>query len=314
MPLALPYLPTNGAQGGCYMAKILLTGATGFVGRPLVAQLAAAGHDCWVVSRRPEQTNALFPAGVTPLAYDSQWPAAQAVIHLAGESIVGLWTAEKRRRIMASRVQGTRQVVDWMVGLESRPEVLLSMSAVGLYGDRPGEILGEQSKPDPLLKFRAKVCLAWEREANQATKLGVRVVNLRLGNVLHPSGGYLGKLLELYRWLPILAMGNPQAMLSWISLPDACRLIEFALTNQEISGPLNLTAPNPVSQAQFFQTLAHSLGRRVSGRLPVPLLRLAMGAFADAFLDWQDVRPDKALAHHFQFTHPNLGGVMSDEL
>lgn len=294
--------------------QILLTGATGFVGQAVVKALLADGHECFVLSRDPERAGRIFPAGVTPLAYDSQWPAVPAVIHLAGESIVGLWTAEKRRRIMESRVQGTRQVVDWMAGLESRPEVLLSMSAVGVYGDRPGEILGEQSQTDPLHKFRAKVCLAWEREANKAAKLGVRVVNLRLGNVLHPSGGYLGKLLDLYRWLPIVAMGNPQAMLSWISLPDVCRLIPFALTNQEISGPLNLTAPNPVSQAQFFQTLAHTLGRRVYGRLPVPLLRLAMGAFADAFLDWQDVRPDKALAHHFQFTHPNLGEVMSDEL
>ena len=286
--------------------RILLTGATGFVGQAVVKGLLANGHQCFVLSRNPEHAGRMFPAGVTLLRYDSQWPAVQGVIHLAGESIVGLWTAEKRRRIMASRVQGTRQLVNWIAGLESRPEVLLSMSAVGVYGDRPGETLTESAVPDPLHKFRAKVCLAWEAEANQAARLGVRVVNLRLGNVLHPSGGYLGKLLGLYRWLPIVAMGNPQAMLSWISLEDAGRLIEFALSQPQISGPLNLTAPNPVSQAQFFQILAQSLGRRVYGRLPIWLMRLGMGSFADAFLDWQDVRPGTAQTHHFPFTRPNL--------
>lgn len=286
--------------------SILLTGATGFVGQAVVRRLLADGYRCFVLSRNPEQAGRMFPAGVSTLRYNSQWPAVQGVIHLAGESIVGLWTAEKRRRIMESRIQGTRQLVNWIEGLESRPEVLLSMSAVGVYGDRPGETLTESAIPDPLHKFRAKVCLAWEAEANKAAKLGVRVVNLRLGNVLHPSGGYLGKLLELYRWLPVVAMGNPQAMLSWISLEDTGRLIEFALSQPQISGPLNLTAPNPVSQAQFFQSLTQNLGRRLYGWLPAGLIRLGLGHFSEAFLDWQDVRPGTAQTHHFAFTHPHL--------
>ncbi len=286
---------------------VLLTGATGFVGRPLVEELVEAGFRCTVVTRSVQIPAGAMPPGVGICGYSDPWPAANAVVNLAGESIAGWWTRRKKQRILESRVNITRRVVDWVREASPRPAVFLSMSAIGIYGDRPGEKLSEESAPDPAARFRAQVTLAWESEALQAEALGVRVVRLRLGNVLHPDGGYLQAMLRVYRYLPIVSVAGPETMLSWISRQDAVRLIRFALENEQISGPLNLTAPNPVSHREFAELLAAGLGRRVWGRLPGWLLRLGSGEFADAILDSQKVLPEKALAAGFRFAEPELG-------
>lgn len=290
--------------------KILLTGATGFVGQPLVAQLIEAGHECFVVSRSPERAKGRLPAGTHTLSYSDNWPTADAVINLAGETIAGLWTMGKRRKVMMSRVTSTRRLVRWMAQANPRPTTFLSMSAVGIYGDRPGETLTESSPLDPQRKFRYLVCSAWEQEALAAEALGMRVVRLRLGNVLHPAGGYLGQLLQLYRYLPIVGFGNPSSMLSWVSLDDTVRLIQFALETATISGAVNVTAPNPVSQGDFTQALATSLGRQPWGHIPNALIRWGAGDFSEAFLDSQAILPAKALNHGFTFQHPLLTDVL----
>lgn len=286
--------------------RILLTGATGFVGRPLVEQLLDAGHECMVLSRRPDAGAQRLPPAATVLSYDDAWPPVDAVINLAGETVAGWWTPEKRRRIMASRVQTTRGLVAWLHGVSPRPHTFLSMSAVGIYGHRPGEILTEASSPDPAQNFRARVCRAWEAEARAASRHSARVVTLRLANVLHPAGGYLGALLTLYRRLPIVGLGPPERCFSWVSRRDAVRMVQFALEEQAVQGPLNVVAPHPVRQGVFTRALARRLGKRVWGRVPAWALRFTLGAFAATLLDSQDVRPAKAQRFAFHFTDPEL--------
>ncbi|MDX1687727.1 MAG: TIGR01777 family oxidoreductase [Candidatus Promineifilaceae bacterium] len=286
--------------------KILLTGATGFVGRALVPRLLTAGHDCVVLSRRPNAGARRLPPTVHMLSYDDVWPAADAVINLAGETIAGWWTPDKRRRIMNSRLQITRRLVAWMATASPRPRTLLSMSAVGIYGHRPGEIITEASSPDPAQAFRARVCRAWEAEARAAGRYGVRVVTLRLGNVLHPAGGYLGALLALYRRLPVVGLAPARTCFSWVSRRDAVRMVRFALENDVPQGPLNVTAPRSVSQGVFTRALARRLGKRLWGRLPTWALRLGLGAFAATLLDSLDVRPAKARELGFRFDDPRL--------
>jgi uncharacterized protein (TIGR01777 family) len=287
--------------------KILVTGGTGFIGRPLVTHLSEAGHDCTVLVRRDLRMEEMLPcARYVPYARLDQIPAADAVINLAGEWIVGRWTDEKKRRILDSRVDVTRRLVRWMEGLPRRPEVFLSGSAVGIYGHRPGEILTETSSLDPAREFRYRVCQAWEDEARQAEALGVRTVLLRIGNVVDPHGGAIGLARRWTRWAPFLMPFAPRSMNPWIALPDAIRLLEFALTCPAIRGPLNVVAPQPATLRELTQALGHAMGRPVFGRLPTLLLRLAFGEFARALTDSLDVRPQVASAHGFAFAHPEL--------
>lgn len=283
--------------------KVAVTGATGFLGRPLVAHLCALGHECVVLSRDPERARRVFPARVAVAPLDPL-PPCEAVIHLAGESVVGLWTPWKRRAILESRVAGTRRLVASMRDLAELPRILLSASAVGIYGHRPGEDLAESSPPDPRDRFRAQVCRAWEAAACEAHDLGLRVVSLRLGNVMDPGGGFLGGLLPLYRRGACFVLGDPAAHLSWISLGDVVRLIGFALEKEAIRGPLNVVSPAAVSQRALAQTLAARLGKKVWGNLPAPALRGLLGEFSAALLDDQNVTPERALAAGFHFTHP----------
>ena len=287
--------------------RVLITGGTGFLGRPLVAHLAGLGYDCTVLTRDVAQAARCgFPAAVKIAPGEGALPPADTVIHLAGESIVGLWTARKRRAILASRVAGTRRLVAALRASAVRPHTLLAASAVGIYGDRPGETLDETAPLDPAMRFRAVVCREWESAANEAADLGLRVVNLRLGNVLDPAGGYLGGLLPVYRLFGGVQLGNPDAAISWIARDDAVRLLAFALANDRWFGPLNLTAPAPATQREFAAELALALHCRVIARLPPWLLETALGEFSRALLDDQRILPAKATAAGFPFAHPNL--------
>ncbi len=284
--------------------RIVLTGATGFLGRPLVAHLATLGYECIVLTRDVSRAATLgFPRSVRLAPADSL-PPAEVVIHLAGESIVGLWTPRKRRAILTSRVDGTRRLVAALRSAKVRPHTLLAASAVGIYGHRPGALLDETAPADPRDRFRAQVCRAWEEEANEAEILGVRVVNLRIGNVLDPSGGYLGGLLPIYRHLGGWTFADPETAIPWVGRADAVGLICFALANERWYGPLNITAPAPVTHREFAASLSHRLGQGLVGKVPPRLIRVVLGEFASALLDDQHVVPAKALAAGFAFQHP----------
>lgn len=291
--------------------RVLLTGATGFMGPMLVRRLLDAGHSCSVLSRQPSATRAVLPAEAEVYGYDDTWPIADGVINMAGETVDGLWTARKRRRIIHSRVDVTRRLVHWMRQVSPRPEVLVSMSAVGIYGHRPGETLTEASAPDPAGRFRAQVTRAWEAEARAAEALGVRVALVRMANVLHPDGGYLGRLLSIYRFLPVVVgLGSGKRCFSWISRRDALRLLQFALEEAHAAGVFNASSPQPVTRYTFSTLLGQALGKPVAVRLPDVLLKLTLGEFSSAVLDSQYVLPSRAPKLGFGFEDQEMRGFL----
>jgi len=282
--------------------RILITGGTGFLGRPLVQQLTALGYACIVMTRDPARARRCgFPPEVQIVAPDAL-PAAEVVIHLAGEGIVGLWTPAKRRAILDSRVQGTRRLIDSLRRAKVRPHTLLAASAVGIYGDRPGETLDETSAPDPAASFRAEVCRRWEAEANRADALGVRVVNLRIGNVMAPHGGFLGGILPVFRTLGGITLGDAGAVLPWLPLADFVGLVCFALANERWHGPLNLTHPQPLTRAELAVALARHLRRPCPWQISSIWLRRLLGNFASALVDDQRVVSTKVATSGYHFS------------
>jgi len=266
---------------------IAITGSHGFVGSALVARFRAQGH---TVIPLPREIGLL--------------PGCDVLIHLAGESPAGYWTARKRRAIYNSRVLGTRRLVSRLRDAVSLPKVFLSASAVGFYGHRPGESLDETSAPGR--GFRADTCLDWEAETMKAEALGIRTVRLRFGTILDPSGGYLGRMLPILRHGLCFVLGNPEDRFSWISLADALRMVEFAMHRDSVSGALNVTAPVATTQGAFARAAATLAGRRVIGQLRSGLLRASLGELASAIVDVQDVAPAKALREGFGHIHPTL--------
>jgi len=291
--------------------RALVTGATGFVGRHLLALL-----DRPVVLSRDAQRARENLCEFEVTAYD--WdptrepaPAAafdgvQTVFHLAGESIAeGRWTTAKKQRLRDSRVLGTRNLVATLRQLTDGPRVLIAASAIGYYGERGDQVLSESETPGE--GFLPELCVDWEHEAWQAQSHGVRVVNPRLGLVLSTDGGALGKMLPLFRYGMASPLGNGRQWMSWIHVVDLVRLLVFAAEHDTVQGPLNATAPNPVTNREFTKKLAAAL-HRPAFLPPVPrfALHLALGQFADALLESQRVVPTAAEQAGFRFQHPEL--------
>lgn len=291
---------------------LTLTGATGFIGKPLGALLRDHGHTLRVLGR-----HAIPPDGFAWDALTASPPAAAfdgsaAVIHLVGEPIAQRWTTSTWHRIEASRVDSTRRLVKVLAALDPRPTVLICASATGIYGDRGDEVLTESSAlgNDPV----ARLCLEWERAARQAEQLGIRVVLLRTGLVLGRNGGTLARLLPVFRLGLGGPLGNGRQWMSWIHLQDLLRLIAFALERPEVSGPLNGTAPEPVTNGDFTRLLGAQLGRPAV--LPVPgfALRLGFGKMARILTASQRVMPAAACQHGFHFEQPTLAATLADLL
>jgi hypothetical protein len=246
-------------------------------------------------------------AGPPPL---QSFDGVDAVFHLAGDPVAsGRWTAEKKRRIRDSRELGTRHLVQALGQLKTRPSVLISASATGWYDDRGDEILDETAPPGS--DFLADVCIAWEREAQAAAQLGMRVACVRTGIVLGPNGGALSKLLLPFR----LGLGGPlgkgRQWMGWIHIDDLAAIYLHAAENAAVSGPLNGTAPNPVTNKQFTQALASALHRPAFLPAPYFALRLALGEFAKILFDSQRVIPKATLASGFQFRYPEIGAALA---
>jgi uncharacterized protein (TIGR01777 family) len=236
-----------------------------------------------------------------------------AVVHLAAESIAGAWTQSKKERISQSRITGTRNVADGLRRVFSRPRVLLSASAIGIYGDRGDEELTETSEPGT--GFLADVCRRWEEAAQEAQSLGVRVVHLRTSLPLDPSGGFLQAVLPPFRVGLGARLGSGRQWLSWIHLEDWLDLVLFALENPSVSGPLNLTGPEPVHNSTFARSLAAALHRPAFLSAPSFALRMAPGGMGDELLlASQKVLPAQARRLGFPFRFPDLDGALGDLL
>jgi hypothetical protein len=286
--------------------KIVVSGASGLIGTPLVAHLRSKGHE---VVRLVRRTPSIGEASWNPNSGELD-PAvlegADAVIHLSGAGIGDKrWTDAYKREVLESRTQSTELIARTIAGLERKPRVLLSGSAIGIYGDRADESLTESSAHGT--GFLADVCERWERAAAPARDAGVRTVFLRTGIVLSPSGGALKKLLAVFKVGLGGRFGSGKQWQSWISLDDEIAAIEFLL-DADVSGPVNLTAPHPVTNAEFTRVLAGVLRRPAI--LPIPSFgpKVLLGSeLADALLfTGQRVLPEVLNANGFAFAHPTL--------
>jgi hypothetical protein len=302
--------------------KVLLTGAAGFVGRHLAQRLAVGGHTVRALSRNPggrvkslpgvEEAVGWNPMEAIPLP--RVYEGIDGIVHLAGEPVVGLWTESKRRAIRDSRVIGTRHLVQGLASLpaDSRPRVLVNASAIGYYGDRGEEVLTEASSPGTDAEFLASVTRAWEHEARQAEELGVRVVRLRIGIVLGPGGGALGAMLTPFK----LGLGGPigdgRQWWSWIHRYDLVTLVLGGLTRDDLSGPVNATAPEPVRQREFAKELGRALHRPAVLPAPAFVLRTALGDFSSELLGSKRVLPRAAEAAEVSFAFPTLSEALRE--
>jgi uncharacterized protein len=309
----VPARPEGLAQAFTGRRHLLVTGATGFVGRRLVEALTAADHDVTVLTRDVRKTELLHPPFrvVTSLDHIASDAAIDGVINLAGEPIAdGLWTRARRRRILRSRVGVTRAVVRLIVRLDRRPEVLISGSAIGWYGLWQDESLTEFGGGKAC--FTHRVCEAWERAAMRARALGVRVVLLRTGLVLGTDGGLLSRLLTPFEYGLGGPIGSGSQWMSWIERDDLVGLIVHILATPRLCGPVNATAPEPVRNATFAYELGRALNRPARLRAPAALLRRLAGAFADELLiGGQRVLPAKAEDSGFQFRHTTLASALA---
>jgi uncharacterized protein (TIGR01777 family) len=301
--------------------RVTVTGATGLIGRALVAALHERGAEVTVLTRDPERASAALEALSTgPLelvAWDpTREPAPpealagrDAVLHLAGEPVAQRWSARAKRAIHDSRVIGTRNLLEGLRQADpsqpgGRPSTLISSSAIGYYGAHREEPLDEDTPPGT--DFLARVCDAWEAEASRAAELGLRVVLVRTGVVLDAGGGALAKMLPPFR----LGIGGPVAggcqYISWIHVEDVVAMMLTALEQETWSGPINATAPEPVRNREFSRMLGKVLRRPAVTPVPALALRLLYGEMAEIITTGARAVPAKPLVLGYEFRHPSL--------
>jgi uncharacterized protein (TIGR01777 family) len=289
---------------------IVVAGGTGFLGSALAASYRADGHDVALLTRHPRQ---LGDVAWDPLSGAGDWASAvdgaDAMINLAGERLDGgRWTAARKASILESRIAATRAIVAALTRVRRPPAVFVNASAVGVYGPHGAEALTENSPPGS--DFLASVCVAWEAQALDASRM-TRVVLLRTGLVLDRDGGALPRLALPFRLFAGGRAGSGEQYWSWIHRDDWARMVRWAIDTPDVTGRLNLTAPSPVTNADFAQTLARVLRRPALAPAPAFALRLMLGEMADALiLSGQRVLPAKAALHGFEFRYPDLESAL----
>lgn len=295
---------------------ILITGGTGLIGRHLCKALLAEGHELTVFSRKPETVPLKCGTGVHAMATLDEWLPEHrfdAVINLAGEPIVDApWTSQRQQILWDSRVTLTGELVRHIAAAECKPAVLLSGSAIGYYGDRGDAALDETMPAGN--NFPARLCQAWETAALGAEQVGVRVCLLRTGMILSKDGGLLGSLLLPFRLGLGTRLGNGEQWISWVHIDDYVAMLLKLLHDPQASGPYNMTAPHPVTNAEFTSRLAAALGRPAPFAAPAALLRLGMGERAALLLEGQRVLPKRMQVAQFRFAYPVLVNALQDLL
>lgn len=301
---------------------ITLTGATGRIGRSLVAALQARGEAVTVLTRNPERARQTLGQSIDAHRWDAKTEPApaealagrSAVLHLAGEDVGQRWTDEVKREIVESRELGTRHLVEGLRALDAadRPRTLVSASASGIYGDRGDQTVDESAPADD--GWLAQVCVAWEREADAAQQLGLRVIKLRTGVVLDAEGGALGKMLLPFK----LGIGGPVAggrqYLPWIHRDDVVALYLAAIDDDSYTGAINTSAPNPVTNKEFSKALGKALHRPAFSPVPGPAIKLLFGEMSQIVTGGVRMVPKRALDLGFRFEHPEVGEALRDTL
>lgn len=289
--------------------KILMTGSTGLVGTALVSLLEKEGHRVSPLIRgkpRAGTSEIEWHPDQNSVTNRDALEGHDAAIHLAGESIAdGRWTPEKKQRIRDSRVKGTGLLAATLGQLERPPRVLASASAIGFYGNRVDELLDEASAPGN--GFLADACREWEAATAAAEEAGIRVAHLRFGIVLSAQGGALAKLLTPFKLGAGGKLGSGKQWMSWVAIDDAIAAIYKVVGADDMNGAVNIVAPNPVTNAEFTETLGRVLERPTIFSVPAFAARLAFGEMADeALLASQRVAPAQLKQHGFEFQYPQL--------
>ena len=293
---------------------ILITGSSGFVGSALVHYLTGEGHSVVRLVRRPV-------AGDDEVQWDPErgcldpeaLKGVEAVVHLAGESLAeGRWTAKKKARILDSRLHGTRLLSETIAGMSSPPNVLVSASAKDYYGDRGEEVLPENSPAAS--DFLAEVIHQWETACGPAAEAGIRVVNMRSGLVLDRGGGALARMLLPFRLGLGGRLGNGRQYMPWVSLEDMVRVIAHCIETEAVEDPVNVAAPQAVTNAEFTRALGRAVSRPTLFPIPAFVLRVLFGEVAYALLASTRLDPSKLMSTGFKFNHPTLDEALAAAL
>jgi hypothetical protein len=293
-------------------AKILLSGSSGLIGTALLRALQTSGYEVTCLVRGGAGKGRIGWDPARPLPPESV-SGFDAVVHLAGESIVGRWTEAKKRRIRESRVWGTRNLAQALAAAPQRPGLLITASAIGYYGDRGDEILREDSSPGN--GFLPEVCREWEAAAEPAKKAGIRAAQMRFGLVLSASGGALQKMLLPFRMGVGGNMGNGRQWWSWVNIDDLIGAIQHVIKTDTLQGAVNVVAPSPIRNADFTKTLASVLSRPAIFPMPAFAARLVFGQVGDELLlASQRVEPAKLMASGFVFQKADLRKTLEDIL
>lgn len=296
--------------------KLLITGASGFIGTVLTRRLLDAQHQVVGLSRTPDRLQSKFAGQFRAVKSLAEIDAAEdidAIVNLAGEPILGKrWSQAQKQRIYTSRLDTTAAVLQLIRRLDKPPGVLVNGSAIGFYGSQPGDrVLDEQSEGRP--GFTHKLCADWENKALEAQQQGVRVCLLRTGVVLG-DGGALKRMLPPFRCALGGPIGNGRQWFSWIHLEDMVSAIEFLLAHEVLTGVFNATAPTPVTNAAFTQALGRALRRPVVLPMPSFLLRLMLGEGAELLCEGQRVIPARLLDAGLEFSYPDIDKALSSLL
>lgn len=297
---------------------VLITGATGFIGRKLVHRLVERGDRVSVFARNAAKATALFGPHATVVTNVAALPSdtrIDAIVNLAGESIAGgLWTARRRRLLLDSRLGVTDALLELVARLAVKPTTWINASAIGYYGARDGDEPAHE-KTAAGTGFQAELCRRWEAAAARAATHGVKVAGLRLGVVLGGDGGALPALARPVRLFAGCIMGTGRQWFSWIHIDDLLEIVSFVLDQETLAGPINATAPVPVRYAELMATMAATLHRPLWPlKIPAPVLRAVLSELADLFVAGQRVLPERLLALDFRFRYPTIDVALAQAL
>lgn len=300
--------------------RILVSGSTGFLGTALLEALQGQRHAIARLVRPGTPQKNAAGAGAQDIAWDpvaGQFGAAaaegaDALIHLAGASIAdGRWNASRKQLLRTSRIDATRQLIAALAKMQRPPRVIVAASAIGYYGNRGDETLTEASAPGN--DFLAELCREWEAETARGASFGARVVSLRFGIILAAHGGALSRMALPFKLGAGGRLGDGRQWMSWVTLAEVIGIVQFALANSSLSGPVNAVAPNPVRNSEFTSVLAKTLHRPAIFPAPAFALRLALGEMADSLLlVSQKVDPSKLTESGYRFQQPVLAGALAE--
>jgi len=299
--------------------KVLVTGATGFVGKELIKKLNANGHEILVLTRNSDSAKFRIPVHCEIVTWDpekyslspSVLKGVDAVINLAGEGIADArWTPERKRALIQSRVLSARRLIDAMSYMNSKPKVFLSASAIGFYGDQGDQLLNEESAKGN--GFLSEVCQSWENETLKAKHFGIRTVALRIGMVLGHDGGALEKMLPPFQLGVGGKLGSGTQWMSWIHIHDLVEMMAFSIENPSADGIYNAVSPNPVRNREFTKTLGQELKRPTLFPVPKFILKIVLGELSELLLGSQRVISKKISDRGFKFKYPHVQEALKE--